>query len=434
MLNRKKVTSVVVKKSINAEQVLDVVVLGGGAAGLMAAMTAAERGRSVQVLERSNKLGKKILMSGGGRCNFTNLYVEADHFLSQNPHFVKSALQQFPAESFIERVETHAIEYEERKHGQLFCKGSAKDILQMLVAECQRTGVQWQTDCKVTALTKADAEVEVNGRASPLDPSKPVRFIVTVNKNGETKRYACRSLIVATGALSIPTLGGSDQGYWLAEQFGLSLVARHPGLVPFVVTDDLKRLCVDLAGVSIPVTARCNGMQFSEELLFTHRGLSGPVMLQISSYWRPGDDLELDLLPHINLDDLLVEQKLSAGSKTISSALQGVWPNSLVLGYLKRFYPTLLTKRLADTKDRELKALCHGVHHFGFKPAATEGYRTAEVTLGGVATKDLSSKTLEAKSVPGLYFVGEVVDVSGHLGGFNFQWAWASGFCAGQVA
>ena len=414
-------------------QTIDVLILGGGAAGLMTAMTAASRGRTVRVLERSNKLGKKILMSGGGRCNFTNTLVESDHFLSENVHFVKSALRRYPSQCFIELVEAQGIAYEERKHGQLFCKGSAKEILAMLEDGCRANGVRWQTGCTVTDVAQiTDQWLKESGLSLP-DVGESVRFLVTATIGDERLRIACRSLVVATGALSIPTLGGSDQGYLLAEQFGLSLVPRRPGLVPFVMTDDLKTLCSELAGVSLPVSVSCGRGSFTEDLLFTHRGLSGPVILQISSYWRQGDYVEIDLLPKLDLGLWLQEKKRSGSQQTLVSALQTFWPRSLAQRYLERYHSPILNKPITDCKDQQLRAVASSIHAFRIKPAGTEGYRTAEVTLGGVATQDLSSKTFEANAVPGLYFVGEVVDVSGHLGGFNFQWAWASGFCAGQV-
>ena len=401
----------------------EVVVLGGGAAGLMCALTAAGQGRQVRVLERSNKLGKKILMSGGGRCNFTNLQVEAENFLSDNAHFVKSALRRYPPHSFISLVEAYQIEFEERKHGQLFCVHSAKEILAMLEAECLSLGVQIQTHCDVNLLS-----------AIAPKASGPERFSLRYTHQGQTVEVQSESVVVATGALSIPTLGGSDQGYQLAEQFGIKLVPRRAGLVPFMFTGDLKNFCVALAGVSLPVAARCGSQGFVEDLLFTHRGLSGPVMLQISSYWSPGEALTLDVCPDRDLAEWLVTRKHQKPNQTVVTTLSEVLPRSFAEQFVGLYYAQFLNVKCAELRDQQLGQVGRDLNVWQIKPAATEGYRTAEVTLGGVSTDALSSKTLEARGQPGLFFVGEVVDVSGHLGGFNFQWAWASGFCAGQVA
>ena len=401
----------------------EVVVLGGGAAGLMCALTAAGQGRQVRVLERSNKLGKKILMSGGGRCNFTNLQVEAENFLSDNAHFVKSALRRYPPHSFISLVEAYEIEFEERKHGQLFCVHSAKEILAMLEAECLSLGVQIQTHCDVNQLS-----------AIAPKASGPERFSLRYTHQGQTVEVQSESVVVATGALSIPTLGGSDQGYQLAEQFGIKLVPRRAGLVPFMFTGDLKNFCVALAGVSLPVAARCGSQGFVEDLLFTHRGLSGPVMLQISSYWTPGEALTLDVCPDRDLAEWLVTRKHQKPNQTVVTTLSEVLPRSFAEQFVGLYYAQFLNVKCAELRDQQLGQVGRDLNAWQIKPAATEGYRTAEVTLGGVSTDALSSKTLEARGQPGLFFVGEVVDVSGHLGGFNFQWAWASGFCAGQVA
>jgi len=401
----------------------EVVVLGGGAAGLMCALTAAGQGRQVRVLERSNKLGKKILMSGGGRCNFTNLQVEAENFLSDNAHFVKSALRRYPPHSFISLVEAYEIEFEERKHGQLFCVHSAKEILAMLEAECLSLGVQIQTHCDVNLLS-----------AIAPKASGPERFSLRYTHQGQTVEVQSESVVVATGALSIPTLGGSDQGYQLAEQFGIKLVPRRAGLVPFMFTGDLKNFCVALAGVSLPVAARCGSQGFVEDLLFTHRGLSGPVMLQISSYWTPGEALTLDVCPDRDLAEWLVTRKHQKPNQTVVTTLSEVLPRSFAEQFVGLYYAQFLNVKCAELRDQQLGQVGRDLNAWQIKPAATEGYRTAEVTLGGVSTDALSSKTLEARGQPGLFFVGEVVDVSGHLGGFNFQWAWASGFCAGQVA
>lgn len=402
---------------------VDVAILGGGAAGLMCAMTAASRGRSVLVVERSNKLGKKILMSGGGRCNFTNLTTDPEHYLSDNAHFCISALRRYPPTSFIELVEAHKIPFEERKHGQLFCVRSASDILAMLSEECRDHGVKLRTRIEPQSLTSYDDQGgEGRTRYQLCCQSPDGRVIVRTE-----------SVVVATGALSIPTLGGSDQGYQFAEQFGLTLVPRLPGLVPFMATGQLKAFCEQLSGVSLPVTASCRDQSFTEDLLFTHRGLSGPSILQISSYWSPGETVVLDLLPGHSAKELLLEGKKSHPSQNLLSFLNAYLPRSLVALFLRETAGIASNPRLAEIRNAKLALLGDLLNGWQLKPAATEGYRTAEVTLGGVSTDDLNSKTMEARRQPGLFFVGEVVDVSGHLGGYNFQWAWASGFCAGQV-
>ena len=392
----------------------DVVVLGGGAAGLFCALTAAQRGRRVLVLEKSNKVGKKILMSGGGRCNFTNLHVTPDNFISANPHFCISALSRYTQWDFIAMVERHNIAYEERNHGQLFCLDSARDILKMLIAECDASGVQIKTKFGEYSVECATAGQEAGYKIL-----------------SDHQAFACQSLVVATGALSIPTLGGSDFGYSLAEQFGLPLLPRWAGLVPFMFSDAIKGLCERLAGTSLPVTASCRDQSFTEALLFTHRGLSGPVILQISNYWLPGEVLTLDLLPGIDASAMLIEARTSAGASQLKTVLQRHLPKSLTLVLLLQWQPDASERPLAECSDATLQALGQQLNRWELKPAGTEGYRTAEVTLGGVDTNGISSKTMEARQQPGLYFIGEVLDVTGHLGGFNFQWAWSSGYAAG---
>jgi predicted Rossmann fold flavoprotein len=395
----------------------DVVVLGAGAAGLFCALTAAQRGRRVLVLETSNKAGKKILMSGGGRCNFTNLDVTPDNFISANPHFCISALSRYTQWDFIALVERHNIAYEERKHGQLFCVGSARDILDLLLAECDTAGVEIRTRVGQYTL-------------STEPPGQRAGYKIT----GAGKALTCQSLVVATGALSIPTLGGSDFGYSVAEQFGLSLLPRRAGLVPFMFSDAMKGLCERLAGTSLPVTATCAEHAFAEALLFTHRGISGPVILQISNYWQPGAALTLDLLPGVDASALLIEYRNSSGATQLKKVLQRHLPKALVSELLLLWQDGAGERPLAECSDASLQELGRKLNNWLLKPSATEGYRTAEVTLGGVDTCGISSKTMEARQQPGLYFVGEVLDVTGHLGGFNFQWAWSSGYAAGLHA
>ena len=400
----------------------DVVVLGAGAAGLMCAITAAQRNKSVFVLEKSNKVGKKILMSGGGRCNFTNLFVEAEHFISTNPHFCKSALKRFTPQDFILMVEKHEIAYEEKKHNQLFCINSSKDILNMLLAECTDLGVQILTDIDVESVKKLEAA------------DQGMRYqIVTQSKLNQTI-ISCTSLIVATGALSIPTLGGSGFGYDLAKQFELPLVPRQASLVPFMFTDVIKNICEQLSGISTPVIISCNKKSFEESMLFTHRGISGPAVLQISNYWKPGDEIFINLLPNINAQDIFLAEKNKSGTVTLKKYLNTFLPKALVLQLQELWWPMHKDKTLSEISNAELRALGTRLNAWSLKPSSTEGYRTAEVTLGGVDTNVINSKTMESNDHPGLYFIGEVVDVTGHLGGYNFQWAWASGYSAGLVA
>lgn len=435
--------------------VFDVVVLGGGAAGLFAAFTAAQRGRKVLVLERANKIGKKILMSGGGRCNFTNLYIEAQNFLSANQHFCKSALSQYTQWDFIDLMQRHGLEYEERKHGQLFCLHSAKELLAILEEECALTGVTIRTRCDVQDIESLERAQSSDGgtldcsfHSSPNSPNSPnfpnfsspsagaerARYAVHCIENEITTHYLCESVIVATGALSVPTLGGSDRGYHLAQTFGLPLEDRSAGLVPFMFSDSMLALCNALSGCSVSVEARCGSTRFNEDMLFTHRGLSGPAILQISNYWRPGETLTINLLPSLDAETYLIERKSESPKQKIRSVLTQHLPKALVTELEKRWWPEFAEHALAECNDTMLRSLGQRLNTWQLKPSATEGYRTAEVTLGGVATSAISSKTMEAIAHPGLYFVGEVVDVTGHLGGFNFQWAWSSGFVAGVNA
>jgi predicted Rossmann fold flavoprotein len=406
----------------------DVIILGAGAAGLLCAMTAARRGRRVLVLEKANKVGKKILMSGGGRCNFTNHSVEADNYLSANPHFCKAALSRYTQWDFIALVQKHGIEYEERKHGQLFCKHSARDILDMLLLECAEAAVEIRTHSEIDAVSALQAAAQAS---RGKEEGKAIRYRVVLGRGHNRKTLECESLVVATGALSIPTLGGSGLGYEIAEQFALPLTARRAGLVPFMFTDAMKTLCERLAGVSLPVAISCNGRLFTEDLLFTHRGLSGPAVLQVSNYWHPGDPISLDLLPELDACQWLLQAKAQQGKILLRTLLNQVLSRALVSELQALWWPQWADTPLAGFSDKQLISLGQSLNAWLLKPSGTEGYRTAEVTLGGVDTTSLSSKTLEVKHHPGLFFIGEVVDVTGHLGGFNFQWAWSSGYSAG---
>ena len=398
----------------------DVIVLGAGASGLFCAFTAAQRGRRVLVLERANKIGKKILMSGGGRCNFTNQMVEPNNFLSRNPHFCKSALQRYNQWEFISLVEQHGIAYEERKHSQLFCQDSAKQIVAMLEDECIQAGVEIRTQCE---LERLEALNETGNAA---------RYRLHLQQSGRPQKLTCTTVVVATGALSVPTLGGSGIGYQLAEQFGLKLIPRQAGLVPFMFSDTMKPLCERLSGLALDIEVSCNGQSFSEAMLFTHRGISGPAILQISNYWAPGDEISIDLLPGIDALEWLLQAKREQPRSRLKTLLGKRLAKGLVNELQQLWWPQQDDTALAEFSDRLLSDIGQRLNAWCLKPSGTEGYRTAEVTLGGVDTDDVSSKTMEAKHQAGLYFIGEVLDVTGHLGGFNFQWAWSSGYTAGQ--
>ena len=400
-------------------QSYDVIILGGGAGGLFCAITAAKRGKKVLVLEKSNKLGKKILMSGGGRCNFTNQFINPHNFLSQNSHFCKSALSQYSAQDFISMVEAHNIEYEERKHGQLFCINSAKDILEMLVTECEKYNV--------TIITNAStSSIEYSDRKYLLET------IIETKKNTTNLYTQSNKLIIATGALSVPTLGGSGYGYDIAKQFQLEVTNLQAGLVPFIFTDQIKNICENLSGVSHNVEVTCNETTFSEDILFTHRGLSGPVILQISNYWYLGDSISINLMPSVSLSNHIKDIKKTSPKLLLKSILSNMMPKALVAELENLFWMELANKPIGEWSNIQIEELGNTLNNWILKPSSTEGYRTAEVTMGGVNTDYISSKSMEVKNQQGLYFIGEVLDVTGHLGGFNFQWAWASAYAAGN--
>lgn len=386
----------------------DVIVIGAGAAGLMCAATAAARGRTVLIIDHAEKAGNKILISGGGRCNFTNIYTEPANFISQNPHFCKGALARFTAADFLARIKAYGIAWHEREHGQLFCNHSAKDILDMLLSDCREHGVRICLNTKVQRI------------------SKNTTFHLTTSG----KEFAGKSLVVATGGLSIPKLGASGFGMDIARQFGLNIVTPNAGLVPLRFTGAEKAKLESLAGISLDVTIHCRKQSFTEALLFTHRGISGPAILQISSYWQPGDSLDINLLPHVSLSRWLHEHTHSA--MRLDNALGQLLPKRLVQVLMP--WLSLPKTPLKQLTAKQQQQICDKLAHWQLKPAASEGYRTAEVTVGGVDTAELSSKTMMSQKIPGLYFIGEVVDVTGHLGGFNFQWAWSSGYVAGLDA
>jgi hypothetical protein len=380
----------------------------------MCALTAGQRGHSVLVLEKSNKVGKKILMSGGGRCNSTNLYIEAECFLSQNPHFCKSALSRYTQWDFIELVKQHAIPWHEKTLGQLFCDNSSKDILEMLLSECVAADVQIKTLADITSVAKSQ------------------NFQLTGTIDHSDVILECESLVVACGGLSIPKLGGSDYGYKLAEQFGHRILPPRAGLVPFSFTDNFKLLCERLSGVSVAASVRIDNQSFDENILFSHRGLSGPAILQISSYWREGKTVEIDLLPGLDAAAFLLDEKYNQPRLLLRNVVTQRLPRKLVLELEQLWWPALANTPIAEIADQALQKTGGQLNSWQLKPASTEGYRTAEVTLGGVDTNQLSSRTMMSKKLDKLYFIGEVVDVTGHLGGFNFQWAWSSGYAAGS--
>ena len=396
----------------------DSVILGGGAGGLFCALTAAKRGSKVLVLERSNKLGKKILMSGGGKCNFTNYDVSNNNFLSDNIHFCKSALSKYTPQDFIDLVKSHAIEFEEKKHGQLFCVNSAKDIVEMLKRECDKY--------KVNIITHAETE-----KVKFVDNKYNLDIAVDSKTDNYFMSVKASKLVVATGALSVPTLGGSAFGYELAKQFGLEIIKTRAGLVPFIFTDVLKDTFTKISGVSHFCKVSCNNKSFTEDILFTHRGLSGPAILQISNYWNEGEAIKINLFPDIDIKNYIFEHKKNTPKQKLKSILNNIMSKSLVQELACIFWNDYKNIGLAEISNQVIEDISNQLTNWVLLPATTEGYRTAEVTLCGVNTKHLSSKNMEVKNQKGLYFIGEVLDVTGHLGGFNFQWAWSSAYAAG---
>jgi predicted Rossmann fold flavoprotein len=395
---------------------VDVVVIGGGAAGLMTAFTAGRRGRRVRVIEHANRCGKKILMSGGGRCNFTNTGTTPANFLSANPHFCKSALARYTPAHFIAMVERHGIAYHEKELGQLFCDDSSKQIVAMLLAECAQAGVDVRTSCAVESVETLEAATE----GAP-------RFRVTTSQGV----VEAESLVVATGGLSIPSMGATGFGYALAKQFGHEVLPTRAGLVPLTQTGKPAEAMAELAGVALPVTARCGKTAFSNAMLITHRGISGPSILQVSNYWQPGDTLELDLLPGQDALETLAALRASRPDAQLRTVLSELLPKR----FAERLCETVFESRpMKQIDPKPMQRIAETLARFPLVCSGTEGYRTAEVTLGGVDTQGVSSSTMESRRVPGLHFVGEVLDVTGWLGGYNFQWAWASGHAAGQNA
>lgn len=388
----------------------DVIIIGAGAAGMMCAIEAAKKGKKTLLLDKANKAGKKILISGGGRCNFTNLYTDASHYLSQNPHFCKSALSRYTPWDIIALFETHKLSWTEKTLGQLFCDQKSKAVVNMLLDECVTQGVDIQLNHNIRAINKSTSD----------------KFDVTTS----TENYSAQSLVIATGGASIPRMGASDFALRIAKQFHIKNIPFRAGLVPFIFSQtDLEQYFKGLSGLSFDATVSCNGVSFREGVLITHKGLSGPAILQVSSYWKKGDAITLNLLPDDNATDWLIEQKRQH-------------PNVELTNVLAKKTPKRLAQKLSETQFQnqaiehvnlqEIKRIGEQLNNWQLYPSTTEGMRTAEVCLGGIDTNELSSKTFESKHVSGLYFIGEAIDVTGHLGGFNFQWAWASGWCAGQ--
>jgi predicted Rossmann fold flavoprotein len=389
-------------------ETFDVVVLGAGAAGMMCAMSAGRRGRRVLLLEHGAQAGAKILISGGGRCNFTNLEVTPERFLSANSHFCKSALSRYTERDFIAMVERHRIRYHEKTLGQLFCDGSAREILAMLLAECAAAAVDLRAGHRITAVTRAD------------------RFRVETDRGS----FIAPVLVIATGGLSIPKMGASSFAYDLARRFGLGVIGPRPGLVGLKFAGDMLALCRSLSGVSVEAIVSCGRQSFRENLLFTHRGLSGPAILQISSYWREGDTLSLDLTPGLEAENFLRERKRSRPRAELKNVLAEILPARLAHAMAEL---VTVDRTMANLPDRNLAEIAARLKRWQVAPAQSEGWSKAEVTVGGIDTAALSSKTMEAREVRGLYVIGEAVDVTGWLGGYNFQWAWSSGWCAGQA-
>ena len=393
----------------------DVLIVGAGAAGLMCAFRAGQRDRSVLVLDHANKVGKKILMSGGGRCNFTNIYCEPDNFLSNNKNFCKSALSRYTPYDFIELVRKHNIPYHEKALGQLFCDNKSKDILEMLLNECSQVDVKIRTHCSIENVETLEHGFKVKTTLG-----------ITI----------CQSLVIATGGLSIPKMGATGFAYQVAKQFGLKVLPTRAGLVPFTLNQPILNVLSQLSGSSIEIIVTCNSISFSEHMLFTHRGLSGPAMLQISSYWNQGDELTINLLPKFDLYEYLIDKRSQQPKTELKTLLAKLMTKKIAQTLIQLWFSDndYNNKLINQFSNLQLQEITNHFHAWKLKPNNTEGYRTAEVTLGGISCDELSSKTMQANKKNGLYFIGEAIDVTGHLGGFNFQWAWASGSAAAEFA
>ena len=386
----------------------DVIVIGAGAAGLMCSIEASKRNKSVFLLEHTSKIAEKIRISGGGRCNFTNLYSDNNNFLSDNKHFCKSAFANYTQLDFINLVKKHCIEFHEKKLGQLFCNKSAKDIIEMLISECEQNKVCISLETKINTLEKNE------------------NFYVLETNKGF---FSSSKIVIATGGLSIPKIGASDFGYKIAKQYNLKVTNLYPALVPLTFKNETLEFCKSLAGVSVNASVKINKTVFDEGLIFTHRGISGPSILQISSYWKNGKEITINLLPENNVNEILKTRRIDTPKQSVSNILSDYLPNRLALAICHKLK---IIDKIADTSNENINKIAQSINKWTIIPTGTEGYKTAEVTLGGVDTKEISSSTMECKKQSGLYFIGEVLDVTGHLGGHNFQWAWSSGYLAGQ--
>ena len=386
----------------------DVIVIGAGAAGLMCSIEASKRNKSVFLLEHTSKIAEKIRISGGGRCNFTNLYSDNNNFLSDNKHFCKSAFANYTQLDFINLVKKHCIEFHEKKLGQLFCNKSAKDIIEMLISECEQNKVCISLNTKINTLEK-------NENFYVLETNKGI--------------FSSSKIVIATGGLSIPKIGATDFGYKIAKQYNLKVTNLYPALVPLTFENETLEFCKSLAGVSVNASVKINKTVFDEGLIFTHRGISGPSILQISSFWKNGKEITINLLPENNVIEILKTRRTDTPKQSVSNILSDYLPNRLALAICHKLK---IIDKIADTSNENINKIAQSINKWTIIPTGTEGYKTAEVTLGGVDTKEISSSTMECKKQPGLYFIGEVLDVTGHLGGHNFQWAWSSGYLAGQ--
>ena len=388
----------------------DVIILGAGAAGMMSAIEAGKRGRKVLLIDHAKKIGEKIRISGGGRCNFTNIHTHPSKFISNNPKFVISALKQYTKNDFIDLIKKHNIKFHEKKLGQLFCDESAQQIINMLLLECKKANVFLK---KNTIITDVDKQGD--------------KYFITIDR----EKYFCNSLIIATGGLSIPKIGASKFGYDIAQKFNLKVIETLPALVPLTFSEKILTICKELSGLSVEAVVSLKKIFFEEGMLFTHRGLSGPSILQISSYWKLGDDIKIDLSPKLDIMKFLVERKNSNPKQNINIIISEILPKRLAYIICNE---NNVSGNICELSNKVLSQLSTSINTWVINPTGSEGYRTAEVTLGGIDTEEISSKTMMSKKHPGLFFIGEVVDVTGHLGGYNFQWAWSSGFVAGQYA